>query len=517
MVAQVKTSSDAKVALGAAFGLVTFAVICDSGTVGWMIAPIFLMLCWYAMSRASLRDIMLVLMFLGLVLEDPAERPGAGYFSTPFLPFGQLMLTHLKTTIGGPWFFGGTDIFLVSAIVVAYRRRRQGTPIERSNRVGTPKQMIQLAYGSLATIVFVWFVGKFRGGDDQANAVWQISKVIYVPIVFLLFQAALVGRKDHIAVGKVILVAGTLRAMQALYVKWTVAAPIDRDTGESSLVYATTHSDSILFALTCVLLVSLIIHPVGKRAARLALLLLPVLVGGMLANNRRMVWVQVILVFATLFFMTEANRIKRKIQRVLFGILPFLAGYIAVGWSSTAKFFKPVQTIRSAMDPSTDMSTQWRELENYDLIFTLKQFPIFGTGYGHGFYEILQLPAVDYPLEHFIPHNSILGMWCFMGYVGFVGITALWVGGVYMGIRAYHHCAEPIDKAAALVSFASVLVYLVQCFGDIGLGCWAGVFTVAPCLAVATKLAVSTGGWPMPNGSGRTTARAGADARGRDR
>src|SRR6185369_18002177 len=98
------------------------------------------------------------------------------------------------------------------------------------------------------------------------------------------------------------------------------------------------------------------------------------------------------------------------IQLALRGLAPLTLIYILIGWSSTnGALFKPVRIIRSAVDSESDASTQWRDVENYDLLYTIRQFPIFGAGYGHGFWEVMPLPAVDYQLELFIPHNSVLG------------------------------------------------------------------------------------------------------------
>jgi hypothetical protein len=48
----------------------------------------------------------------------------------------------------------------------------------------------------------------------------------------------------------------------------------------------------------------------------------------------------------------------------------------------------------------------------------------------------------------------------------------------------------------ALTTVSILVVYLVYCYGDLGLGTWTSVFTVAPALAIASKLAVATGAWP---------------------
>ena len=157
--------------------------------------------------------------------------------------------------------------------------------------------------------------------------------------------------------------------------------------------------------------------------------------------------------------------------------------------------FKPVKILRSVVDAKSDGSTMWREIENFDLISTIKANPVFGTGYGYGYTEVVALPAVDYDLERFVPHNSILGLWCYCGYIGYVAITMLWVVGTYFAIRAYRGAQRPLDRAAALSCFGAILTYLVQCWGDLGLGSWLGVFSVGAAIAMAGKLAVSVGAW----------------------
>lgn len=487
-----KTGADAKAAFVLLLVLAAAAALIDSGALGWVVGPICILLGVFAILRAPLRQTMLVLMFFALVLENPSEGVGAGRWSSPFAIIGALFLTHFKNTIGGFWFFGGLDVMLLAAGVSWFINVRG-----RTRGLGTPRPMIKLAQLCYATIAFTWLVGKVNSGGDSSMAVWQIDRVMYLPAVFLLCQAAFTGPDDYMAVGKVTLAAGLWRAAQATYVRAIIPAKFDEITGESDLPYATTHHDSMLFGAAVVIVVALVIQRTGPKAIRIAALCLPVLFAGMIANDRRMVWVQIILVFTALYLITEPNAFKRKLQRVALLAMPLVAAYVAVGWSQKGGVFKPVQIIRSAVDSSTDESTRWRDLENFNLVYTLRMKPIVGVGYGHGFWEAWPLPQVDYPLERFIPHNSILGLWCYGGYLGFTGLTLLWVGGVYFGVRAYHYCKAPYDKAAALVSFGAILIYYVQCFGDMGLGTFTGVFLIGPALTIACKLAVKSGAWPM--------------------
>ncbi len=488
--AEEKVGADAKAAFALLLALAGLAALLDIGILGWLFGPICILLGAFAILRAPLRATMLTLMFFALILENPADMPAAGQWRSPFFQIGALFLTHFKTVIGGPWFFGGLDLMLLSAGVSWFLNVRG-----RSRGIRTPRPMIKLAQLCYATMAFTWVIGRLNQGDGSI-AVWQIDRVMYLPAVFLLCQAAFTGPKDYMQVGKVIIVAAVLRALQAMYVRAIIPAGENALTGESDLPYTTTHHDSMLFGAAVVLLAAGIIQRTGRPAIVRAALVLPVLFGGMIANDRRLVWVQIILVFAALYLVTEQNAFKRKLQKAALLMVPVVAGYVAVGWSQKSGLFKPVQIIRSAVDSSADESTAWRDLENFNLVYTIRTKPLVGVGYGNGFWEVWPLPQVDYALERFIPHNSILGLWCYGGYIGYTGLTLLWVAGVYFGVRAYHHAKDPHEKAAALVCFGTVLIYYVQCFGDLGLGTFTGVFLIAPCLAIACKLAVKNGAWP---------------------
>jgi hypothetical protein len=499
--AEPKVPGEARLAFIVALVLACGASALGVGAIGWLVAPVCIVLTWFAILRAPLRSTMLVLMFLALVLENPSEQPASGQWNTPFLYVGALMLAHFKFVIGwGP--IGGMDLCLMAAIVAYYLQRKSFL-----KGLQTPRPMIRLAHLTYATIAFTFVIGKLRGGEMQW-AVWQMDRVMYLPTVFLLCQAAFSGPKDYLAVGKVALWASLVRATQAIWVRATVVTPPGVEAADA-LPYATTHNDSMLFAVGSVILVSLLLERAGKKNTRVVYWALPLLIGGMIANNRRMVWVEIILVFFTLYMINELNAFKRKLNKVLLASLPLLIGYIAAGWGSGSGIFKPVKVIRSAIDSSADASTAWRDLENFNLAFTLKNYPLTGVGYGNGFWEMWAMPAVDYSLERYVPHDSILGLYCYGGFIGFAGITALWVGGIFFAIRAYHNCKEPLQKAAALTSFGAVLVYYLQCFGDMGLGSWTGVYLVGPALAVGSKLTVAAGAWEDNPAQERRKARTG--------
>jgi hypothetical protein len=318
--------------------------------------------------------------------------------------------------------------------------------------------------------------------------------VVYLPVFCLLFLVALRGREDREALGKVFVVAACFKAALAIYLRLTVEPP----PGELVLAYATTHQDSMLFAGAFCLLVAPLLEAFDRRRARRCLLLLPLLAAGMVANHRRIVWVELAAGLAVLLAVTPWTAPKRRLARAALLSSPLALVYLVVGWGSKASIFQPVQTIRSVVDSGADPSTAWRDWENYNLFFTVRQSPILGTGYGHGYIELVKLPDISeaYALYRFIPHNAILGLWAYGGFVGFTALTTMIVVGIFLAARAHARAARADDRAAALTALAAIIVYLIHCYGDMGLGTWVSVFTVAPALAVASRLAIETGAWP---------------------
>jgi hypothetical protein len=255
----------------------------------------------------------------------------------------------------------------------------------------------------------------------------------------------------------------------------------------------------MLFATGICFLVAPLFEGRTRRDVWIALLLVPVLLAGIIANTRRIAWVELGVGLSTLFFASRWSPWKRRLSRALVFASPFVVAYLALGWNHHGGVFRPVEVIQSVVDSKADASTEWRDWENYDLFFTIRQTPLLGTGYGHGFIETVKLPDISqaYALYRFIPHNSILGLLTYGGLVGFALLWLLLPVGVYLGARAYRFASRREDRAAALMVPTVLSVYLAHCYGDMGLGTWTAVFLVSPTLAIAAKLAASTGAWPM--------------------
>jgi hypothetical protein len=457
----------------------------------WLAAPVLIIGAAFGICTLPLRYPTLALTFLALTLESPSDAPSAGAWSSPLATVGAVFLAHLNLSFPYKWLvFSGLDIALASLFTVALARHWGGA----RQRVAHARPMVWAVGLAMLGAAWMWVWGVVRGDADVASSLWQLQRVVYVPVVFFLSLLALRGAADAQALGVVIIAAACVKGGLAIFIRATVAPP----PGEATLSYATTHPDSMLFADCFCLIASMLLQRVARRRAALAAVVLPLLVGAMIANHRRIVWVELIAGLATVAFLAPATPALRRLARVAVLASPLAVVYGVAGWGSTSSLFSPVETLRSVVDAQSDASTAWRDWENYNLFFTLRDAPFFGIGYGHGYYEKVKLPDISqaYALYRFIPHNGILGLWAYGGFVGFAALWTMLVVGIFFAVRSAAHGAARVERATASTSAAFIVVYLVHCYGDMGLGTWTSVFTVAPALAIVSQLAVATRAWP---------------------
>jgi O-antigen ligase/polysaccharide polymerase Wzy-like membrane protein len=473
-------------------GLATvIAIVMSNGNPAVALAPCFVALLVWAIWALPLRVPMLTLLALSWTLEIAGDAFAGGLVKTPLRVVGTLLFEKVNLTVPvDALVFRGFDILLLMfAVVVVYRHTTQSR-IDRVGWVEAPRPIRQFAVLALIALAWITFFGLLRGGSSRF-ALWQVTRHLYLPFVYLLMAEALRGPADATAVGRIVLGAGVFRSAEALILRQMFPST-------DTFPCATTHHDSVLFATCYGILLAMTLERPTKRTLKICALLLPIFLAGMIANNRRLVWTEVAMLTIFFFLITPFGRAKRFFVRALvISLLPLLV-YTAAGWRSKAGIFAPVQIVRSMFDANVDGSTRWRDWENYDLVFTFTQNAVFGSGFGHPFIQAIALPDITkaYELEPYVPHNSVLGLWAFGGLVGFTLLWAIFPVGMFFTIRAYRWSRTPTERITALSAAAVQICYLMQGYGDLGFGAWGPVFTVATAYALVGKICVANGAWP---------------------
>jgi hypothetical protein len=468
------------------------AILLGNGNLGVALAPLALTGLVLAVALNPLRRTLYVVAFLALVLENPAEGFAEGAWQSPIAPFGQMMLMQLKATFGAGLIVSGLDLCIALVATVLFLRRLRGSRIDLEGQVPAAAPIVGAAFGCLATIAFVWGLGMARGGSF-GDSLWQIFRVIYLPTVVLLFAATLRGGRDAGVLATLLVIAAMYRAGLAIYIRMLFP-----DT--EKYTFTTTHADSMLFATAFSFVLAYLYERPGKRSALIAAASLPLLSWGMIANNRRLVWVELIAALVALAFLTGWSPIKRRLSQAAVLASPLLLLYVAAGWSRPTGVFAPVKTLRSVVDSGADQSTRWRDYENYNLYETLKKSPIVGSGFGVPYEEVVHLPDISahYELYRLAPHNAILGILAYGGLLGFAGLFMMIPLGVFLAARVYRRALAARDRIASLTAIAAFVIYLMHCYGDMALGTYTSVWMLGPLLALVGKMATATDAWPTP-------------------
>jgi hypothetical protein len=163
--------------------------------------------------------------------------------------------------------------------------------------------------------------------------------------------------------------------------------------------------------------------------------------------------------------------------------------YVAAGWNSNAAVFRPVSTLRS-LSSNEDASSQTRDIENYNLIQTLKRNPILGSGFGHEYVELVQANRVDqiFAQYRYIAHNSVIWLLSLAGWAGFTMLWIIFPVGVLIALHVHRASTAVVDRVTALAAVVAVLCFLLQAWGDMGLQSWMGTLVATSLMGAAGAL-----------------------------
>ena len=474
--------------------LTVLALFVGNGNLGLALAPCLLVAAVWGACVLPLRHSLLTLLALAWLLDAPNDAFAAGKVALPWRQVGAVLWGKLNLLVPVPALvITGFDLVALFLFGLLLYRHLHRLRIDRTGWADVPAPLTLCMWLCLAAVIWMSAYGMARGGSFRF-VLWQSVRWLYLPVVFFLMRHGLRGPSDARALGKVLLVVGVIRAAEAIVIRLLFPSVED-------LPHATTHHDSVLFALCTGILVALLIEVPTRKTFAFTAVLFPVFAWAMDANNRRLVWAEVALVLLVFWVMTPWRPLKRKLARLMVHAAVPLFLYLAVGWNARGAIFSPVHKLRSMTDSSANSSTLWRDLENFNLVFTYRDSPLLGSGFGHPFVERIRLPDVTaaYELEPYVPHNSVLGLWAFGGLLGFFLLWMVFPVGMYFTARAYRWSRTPLERVTLLGAAAAQVCYTVQGYGDLGFGTWGPLFTVAAALALAGKMAVSSGAWvPAP-------------------
>jgi hypothetical protein len=345
---------------------------------------------------------------------------------------------------------------------------------------------------SLATIV-VWFaLGLSRGGDLRFGC-WQI----YIPLSGILFAftiAAAFRTPQHYAMlAKALLIAAAYRAVMC----WCFYFLYVRSMAMPTPEFITLHDDSALWVVALLILVLRMMRASRSGDRLWAGLFALFLVGAVQFNSRRLAWVELAMGLVVLFLLMPPGRARRRATRVLMVLTPVVLIYVGVGWGRPERIFKPLQAF-SSITTVEDASTKSRNVENLGLIHTAQiNGWLVGTGWGHEYTPVSMKYALGqyFELWRYIPHNSILGLFAFMGAIGYCGYWVAYPTAMFLNARIAKMSKSEAARDVGLIGAAQMVVCVNQYFGDMGMFSYKVVYIMSTSFAIALRLPIMSGVW----------------------
>ncbi|MEO5726645.1 MAG: O-antigen ligase family protein [Byssovorax sp.] len=364
------------------------------------------------------------------------------------------------------------------------------------------KPMDRALLASVVCVALWAALGAYRGGNLTQMGFQTFPFLNSITFAFLLL-AVMRTPAHHALLLKSIVAAAVYRSLMAIgfYVfvvrnlPWNIAPE-----------YMTSHDDSVLFVTALVILLANTVERATRSAGALLATLGPLVLVAIQVNNRRLAWLELVAAIAVAYAVLPSSPRKRRVNRLLLVLIPVLTLYMAVGWGRPERFFKPLASFASATSEK-DASTRSRDNENDGLIFTFSQARMLGTGWGLEYIETnSSLSARGFTQYRYIPHNSLLAILAFTGWLGFLGVLMPLPVAVYLNTRTYRTSDAPVVRVAAMVGVAEVAICLNQIYGDMGFFSRTTLAILVTGFASAGRLSAWSGAWPVARAIGRRDA-----------
>jgi hypothetical protein len=351
---------------------------------------------------------------------------------------------------------------------------------------GRPLLWPVVAFGAFAVGGFVY--GVFLKGGDLTVAMWEIRPLLYLVAMYVLTSNLLTRTQHYLWLAWAVVLAITVQNLFSLHFYYSLSS-----AQREGLEALTEHPTSLFYGWLFLVALGVWVLRGGTRWAKFLLLLAVIPSAWVFVLSERRAAVVALAggfaIFATMLFFR-----RRKAFWVLVPIVVLLtATYTAAFWNSTGGVgfgARAVKTVFSSKDVSErdTSSDDYRQIENFDLVNTIRVTRLTGIGFGKPFYQPSPLPDISFFVFYqYIPHNSVLWIWLKMGYLGFVTMLVIIAASIRAGIRASFTVPTGDALAVTIGALAFIVMFFLFAYVDLIWGPKTCLF-LAVCMATCVNM-----------------------------
>ncbi|MET0459747.1 MAG: O-antigen ligase family protein [Ilumatobacteraceae bacterium] len=330
-------------------------------------------------------------------------------------------------------------------------------------------------------MVFTTFVvfGILRGtssGGDTRVAIFEFRPLLYLAVVYVLITNLLSTRRQYRRLLLVSIVAISIQSIFSLFYYRGLPEELRLSLESLNEHAATIHMNALFVFLASLWL----LRARGLLRWMVILLAVPVVYAYILSQRRA----AMVALFVGLFMVVVTLYYRRR--RAFWVVVPlslvFGIGLILATWNAQGGIGLPAQAVKSAFFPSQlaeedRASDLYRQIEAFDLHFTIRSNPLLGLGFGQKFYTPINLPDITFfEFWNYMPHNSILWIWIKMGFFGFVSMLFMFARAIQLGARSVVAVRTQEQVAIVLTGVTFIVMFVVFGYVDIAWGIRTTVF-----------------------------------------
>lgn len=352
-------------------------------------------------------------------------------------------------------------------------------------------------FAFLLCCVVMGIVHGLTSGGNFKIIVLEIRPFWYMFLAYLLAYN-LIKHKDHLrAFFWVTIIGAGIKGLQGTYIYLVLLQ--GHLTDERQMM---AHEESFFFVAFLLLIALFYLHHRYRPQLRTALWLTPVVLIALVANQRRTDYLALLLGLAVSWSLVFCIKPKARKGLIIGMLVCLLLGttYVLAFSHSSGALGSPARGILSVIDPTTanasdSISNMYRQIENYDLTYTVKQNQLLGLGFGKPFPQPLPLidlstgdPALGGNPFQFIPHNTVYWIWMRMGPLGY---SALWflIGSVVVrGCLTARQLKDPFLQLFAIYVVATTIMEVLVAYGDYQLFFYRNVLYMGLLFGILMKL-----------------------------
>jgi O-Antigen ligase len=405
--------------------------------------------------------------------------------------------THFFQNVSGysaiPLRLSLADLLAILAMLAWGLRRAVGANAPaRLGPVGWPV----LAYGALFVVGMV--VGISRGGAwNESAALAELRGPLFLCITYFL-TVNLVREPGQVAILlRLLVVLTAVKALQGLF------NYVQMINGPVWLDAVTAHEDVVFFDLAIVLAIAAFVLGARSRLVWSLYAALPLVLVTELITQRRVGFIALGGALVVVGLLLASARPRRTMVLFASAAAIFVV-YALLSWDQQGLLAQPIRALRGAFDPSSlsarDLSSNWwRDIEETNIAYTLRQLPLTGVGLGQEYLFVREPPALtNFIYWRYMTHDAVLWVWLKAGILGFVAFWALVAQTGIVGARLFRALPSVDLKLIALVPAALIVIQVLFSVVDLGLTYSRNMIVLGVALGLTAYLTKRVADMPPP-------------------